>query len=222
MPAGETRLSVANQALAAIGQGPVKNFSDATKTAKIVSSLYDNVIKGLLLHRPWSWTQRRVALTRLTNESDQPVAEYRHAFGMPDDRLGDALIALFSNAKSDIPMTADWEIHGDRLFANVEELWAEYQINIEEAHWPYNFTMAAIYNLAAEIAIPITQDTELESKMRFKFEGDPAQRRLGYLQRAESEDYRGQPQKAILNKPLVDAHYGYGGYSQYYYGRGYY
>ena len=65
MASGDTKLSICNDALIMLGAQTLSSFSDGTDEAQVADRLYDDVRDTLLMQYAYSWSVKKVQLSRL-------------------------------------------------------------------------------------------------------------------------------------------------------------
>ena len=144
-------VALASRALLKIGASGIHGFDDNTAEAEVAGALYGPVRDALLSAYPWSFATGQAGLNRLV---ETPVADYAHAFQLPDDFL-----RALSAGQSARGRGLDYRIAGRRLHANGPEVVLTYIFRPAEADVPPFFDQVLIARLAAEFCIPLTEST---------------------------------------------------------------
>jgi hypothetical protein len=196
-----TKVSICSSALNLLGEREIASLEEDTDAARICAQLYDTVKWALLSEFDWSFSKKKVQLPRIV---EAPLSAWRYQFQLPPDRIAD-VFALFTSAGTyERPFTF-FEIHGSRLLANEPALWLDYQYNVAEADMPPYFVRLFTYDLAADFAMPVTEQRETGAYWHEVARGSPSENgRGGYFRVAANADSRGRPSnKAILADDLV-------------------
>lgn len=144
-------LAMCSRALLKIGATTIASFDEGTAEAEVAANLFPSTRDALLSAHPWSFATGQRVLPRL---AAGPVADFRHAFQLPEDFLR-ALSAGSGTRGSGLA----YRIAEDRLHADEESLTLTYIFRpVDEALPPF-FQAALIARLAAEFVIPLTENT---------------------------------------------------------------
>jgi len=201
MAAGDTKLSICSDALIMLGASPLSSFGDGTDEAQVADRLYDDVRDTLIMQYPYSWTLRKKKLTRL---ADPPINEWRYKYQLPGDMLGNPKAVFDIDAVGARPVR-DFELYSSGLYANLENVWVDYQYLPEPAEFPPYFVRLLKTALAAEFAEPITDQITKADYFHGKAYGSPAENMRGGLVRvAINIDGADQPPQSIQEFPISD------------------
>ncbi|MCB9978561.1 MAG: hypothetical protein H6862_03000 [Rhodospirillales bacterium] len=146
-----TDISLCSRALIRIGAAPISSFEDASAESEIAGALYGPVRDGLLSAYPWSFATGQVALPRL---AASPAADYAYGFTLPDDFL-----RAISAGNGGRGRGLRYRIARGVLQANAEEVMLTYIFRPDESEFPPFFDAALMARLAAELCIPVTENT---------------------------------------------------------------
>ena len=139
------------RALIRIGAAPITSFADGTAEAEIANALYPQVRDALLSAYPWSFASGQVALEQLVSP---PLADYKYAFGLPNDYLRAVSAGNGSRGRG-----LNYRIAAGALHTNAAAVILSYVFRPEEESFPPYFDQALITRLAAEFCIPVTENT---------------------------------------------------------------
>lgn len=205
MDSPDAMVTLANRALARLGQASTFSLDSADKrAAKIRMAWLDCLDRCFALH-DWSWARRT---TRLPRRADCPENGWSYAFDLPGDRIGDPLKVL-ADACSDSPLR-DFELEGGCLFANVPSVWVRVRVVTDPASWDPGFRSAFVVAFAGFLAVPMQQDADLEAQLFATAFGSPSQGQTGGLfGRLIAQNRAGAPVGSPLLRgdPLTDARY---------------
>lgn len=148
------QLRLCSSALVLLGEQPIDDFEAGTAPAEVASRLYPGIVDAALASHPWNFSRKTALLTRLPDEAPQP---WDYAYARPTDML--RLVRVLVGGTQ----ARGWDLQevGVVTWANAtDEVWAEYHGKPDEAQFSPQFSQALIYLLAADFAVPITEDTD--------------------------------------------------------------
>jgi hypothetical protein len=105
---------------------------------------------SLLACYPWSFTIAQVALLR--DETAVP-ADFAYAFHLPSDMLRTISAGVGGRGRGLV-----FRIRGDRLVTDAAEVTLTYQRRVPESLFTPPFISALVAKLAAEFALPLTEN----------------------------------------------------------------
>lgn len=146
-----TDVALCSRALIRIGAAPISSFEDGSAESEIAGALYGPVRDGLLSAYPWSFATGQVALPRL---AASPAADYAYGFTLPDDFL-----RAISAGNGGRGRGLRYRIARGVLQASAEEVMLTYIFRPDESEFPPFFDAALMARLAAELCIPVTENT---------------------------------------------------------------
>lgn len=197
-------LDLVNEALALIGEVVINSFEDGTEVSATASRIASTRIRGLIGTHPWRFSLRKVQLAPLLAA---PVNEWRFAFAVPADVLN--IREAFSAGTVHAPRLERWEIFGQRLLANAEAVWVDYQREVPVREWPPVFRLLVRTALAADLAIPVAGSPNARAEMlREAFGGPMELNQGGLLAQARRVDSQQQPPQRVEDFPLLVARHG--------------
>lgn len=207
----DSRIDIANQALARLGEDPISAFDEDTFAAAKVALLYEPTILSLLSAKDWFWARVRATLAE-DAAADTPSG-WDRGFLLPSlrtDRVGPPL-SVYSSAMTGAPASFAYEIKGKWLFTNATTCVIEYTQRKNEAYWPGYFVALAAEAVAATLALPITENASKEEFHRAVAFGSPSDAgRGGLFHVAEAADDSGDPSRGLLDDddPIWAARFG--------------
>jgi len=207
----DSRVQVASQALARLGEPAISSFAEDSDTAEKVNQLYEPTILQLLSSYDWSFATKRAALE--IDASGTPINQWTRAFLMPTlrvERVGKPL-AVYNSTSLSAPKVFNFEIAGRWIYADYTEVVIEYISRVPETQWPGYFHTLAIEALAATLALPVTENASKEELHRAIAYGTPGQRgRGGLFSTATESDATGDPTRSLLDDedPMWSARFG--------------
>lgn len=144
-------VALASRALFKLGAQPITTFADGTTEAEIAGALYAPARDALLSSYPWSFALGQGALTLL---EDEPLADFANAFQMPVDCL-----RVLSAGAGGRGRGLDYRIAAGAIHTDSDAVTLTYVFRPEEADFPPFFDQALIARLAAELCVPLTENT---------------------------------------------------------------
>jgi hypothetical protein len=158
MAAGDSIVSICNEALTLLGEAPITALTDATKAARLCQDRYDPTRRRMLSLHPWLFAGARV---ELDEASPVPAFGYLRAFDLPADYR--RVIAVHSDNPN-----LRWTIEGNRILSDVS---APMQLHyVKDEDDPVMFSPAFVSvlaaALAAEICVALTGSTDRRADMR--------------------------------------------------------
>jgi len=138
-------VQIANMALQILGAKPIVSFTEGTKFATMIESVYDTERDATQRAYPWNFAAKRAALARLETV---PAFGFSSQFQLPSDCL--RVLEVF-------PET-DFKIEGRMLLCDLTAVSIGYTARIESpVTWDANFKSAFAAKLAMRIAYAATE-----------------------------------------------------------------
>lgn len=187
-----------------LGAKPISSFTEGTDEANVADRLYRDIKNQLLMVYPWSFSFKKIQLSRLITT---PVNEYKYEYQLPGDRLGPPRQVFVSTETYQRPIQA-YRIMGDKLLTNEETIYVDYQYAVQEFEMPVYFVQLLKYMLAWHFAQPITDQTDKAQYWQGVAVGGAADNgRGGYMRVAMSIDGQNQPVRTIDDFSLVEVRF---------------
>ena len=204
MAAGDTKLSICSDALIMLGANPLSSFTVGTDDAQVADRLYDDVRDTLLMQYAYSWSIKKVKLAQLVQT---PINEWKYIYQLPGNLLGNPK-AVFNVGAVGATTQRDFEIYGDGLNTNYEQVWIDYQYRPEPFEFPPYFVRLLKTALAAEFAEPVTDQITKADYFHSRAYGSPAENmRGGLVCVAINIDGADRPAQTIQEFPISDVRF---------------
>lgn len=183
-------VEICTKSLILLGEDGIGSFEDGTDKSDTCRELYETTVETLLSEYPWDFATRLAALGRLT---EVPKNQWKYFYQLPSTRMGNAFAIFNSSAVGALPIKG-FEIFGNKLATNEEEIYIEHRVRPSEPDWPAYFTQLMIYAMCALLSEPITDDTAKGNKWQAIAWGPPGDNgRGGYSRTARSLDAQASP-----------------------------
>lgn len=149
MPLSDVDLCSA--ALVKLGAKPIASLQDGSVEAEVSARLYPTIRDSLLGTFPWTFT---IAHQDLVRDATAPLGDFAFAFTLPDD-----LVRTVSAGPGPGGSGLVYRVYGKRLHCSSPSVRLTYQRRAPEADFPPHFVSALVARLAAELCLPLTEDT---------------------------------------------------------------
>ena len=200
MAAGDTGISICSDALIMLGAKAISSFNDGTDESSTCDRLYPDIRDSLLVQYPWSFTMKKVKLARLVTI---PNSVWRYEYQLPGDRLTSPR-AVYNRGNPGSPVQKDWEIQGDKLLTNLDEVFIDYQYQTPEFAMPQYFVQLLKYHMAWHLAMPITEQMDKAQYWQgISVGGGGENGRGGYFRTAANIDGQNQPTRVNEDYSLI-------------------
>jgi hypothetical protein len=171
-----TPLQVCNRSLLLLGANKVTAIdgSDTSYNALLCQELYSLKREIWLTEHPWRFNMQKVKLVR----GSAPLGEWTWTFALPTDGITNEPYAVFNSdqvGSQPLPANFAWEVFKTDILSNENDLWIDYQVDIDEASWPVWFVDFCVADLCAELAFPVTDQNNTAEYWRAKARGNPSE-----------------------------------------------
>ena len=150
-------IGLASRALIRIGARPVSSFADGTAESEIAGALFAPVRDALLSAYGWSFATAQAELNQLL---EAPLADFSNAFALPNNFLRALSAGSGTRARG-----LNFRIASDSLHTDADTVVLSYIFRPAEEAFPPYFDAAIIARLAAELTIPLTENTSRAEAM---------------------------------------------------------
>lgn len=144
-------LSIANRALAQLGERPIQSFEDGSDVAVTVKAIYSTVRDSMLVAHPWNFAAKEADLAK-----EAPAASdgYEFSYQLPSDFLSArGLVSPYWCRRK-------YVIQGRSLCTDANGVRLLYTCQAPEQWFPPYFTQALVTLLAGEFSMPIREGPE--------------------------------------------------------------
>jgi len=202
MATGDTDISICSDALILLGAAPISSFTEGSDAAQACDRLYPDIRDALISAYVWSWSLKKIQLSRL---STAPTNEWAYAYQLPGDMLSGALAVFETSGITERSRRYGWEIYGDQLYTNMKTVYIDYQSTVSENKMPPYFVQLLKFALASELAIVITDQATKAEFFQVKAYGSMAENgRGGEMRKAMNIDARGQSTQIVEDYSLIE------------------
>jgi hypothetical protein len=170
-----TKVEIASKAFLLLGGNTISSFTEGTE-GRIATALYEDSYEDLLSNHRWRFASKKARLSRLAAE---PLNEFQYQFQLPTD-----LLTVTKTLNEE-----DYEIYEDRLYSNHKDISIDYIYRVDETLLPSYFSKTLQFFLAAQFAIPLTDNT---TRAEFYFNAYTAQER-----KAKNTDSKQRPSDPV-------------------------
>ena len=166
-----SKISIINLALANLGQKLISSPAENTQTARTANLMYDFVRRNLLRAHDWAFAMRWAELAASPVKS--PSANLPYVFALPSDSLFIKKIAYDGvPLRHQLPYNLFNDQQGNKLVACPYEHAKALYVADEENAVLFDPAFVACFALllAAELAVPITGDSEIAKLILSKYQ----------------------------------------------------
>ena len=184
-----TDIDIASNALLLVGDNSISSFDDPGAGATVAKALYPETYRMVLSEHPWTFALKEQELNKLSQSPDAETG-YKNAFQVPGELI--RIWAVFPHS--------NYTVVGNLIYSNENSLWARYVYKVVETALPPHVVKALEYKLAADFAIPVTEDAKKAALYEEKYDKQ--------VVRAKSIDSQNKPPVAIIDSPFTDSRFG--------------
>ena len=155
-------VSICNQALGWLGQSPITSFDDPGAAAQLCKQNYAEIRDAVLEEGSWSFASRRISLSP---SATAPIFGYTYKFELPKDVL---TVKTVSDNPDTVGLGDDdfqWDLEERYIMCNSPIIYAKAVVQITDtSKFSPMFTQVLATRLAADFAVPLTQNEKLQTK----------------------------------------------------------
>ena len=206
MATTETDVSVINRALARFGGGEIQSLDENSDLAALCANIYTGKRDYLLSIHPWRFAMAKRQLAKLSDVS--PLNEWMFAFALPADMLSGPW-AVFGDGQN--LSSHFFEIYDGDLYCSYDTVVIDYTRRIDESDWPVWFTDFVATAVAAELAMPVSDQVSKAEMLSLMAYGSKAfAGRGGLFAQCRRLDGQTQTTKTLFSRgdPLTAARFG--------------
>ena len=179
-------IDIASNALVLLGHTPISSFTEPGAGALVAANLYEGIVINALSEHYWRFATKKQKLNQLV---EKPLNQYEFAYQVPTDMIIAITVRPFS----------DYQIFGDLLFSNINDIDLDYVARVNETEMPPYFTKLLEYWCASDFAISVTNDNEKMKQFTLAYRDQ--------LAHARSIDSRNTPPVPIQHQPFTDVRF---------------
>lgn len=146
-----TALDLCAAALLKIGAQPIASMASETVEGACVRQLYPMTRDALLSAHPWSFTLTQADLAA---RPEPPIADFAYAFALPADHLRTVSVGARGSGRG-----LAYRVQGAAILCDVDAVTLTYQRRVDEAELPAFVVPLLVDRLAAELCVPLTENT---------------------------------------------------------------
>ena len=177
-----SKINICSNALILLGDRPISSFNDPGAGAEVASNLYESSYINILSMHRWRFATKKVQLSR---SSEVPLNEWQYQYQLPTDIV--AVITTYPNT--------NYEIYGDKLYANDGSISIDYVYRMDESQLPLWFTKTMEFYLAMQFAIPVTGNSTRLGEMQQLF--------TQQIRSAKNIDSTIRPNAGVFDSPFT-------------------
>ncbi len=184
-----SKVSIANRALALLGENKITSLTDETQAAKAINNVYKDSLKSILSECCWSFAKKRIMLNMLTTKPAWGGGNY---FQLPAD-----MVAIFKAT------TDKYELEADKLITDEKEIGILYTyFNDDDNRYSPSFVDAFACRLAYDVCYDLTNNKSKQDDLLSLYSGH-------FLPIAKSKNARDNLRgNEIKDNAWIDAIYG--------------
>lgn len=185
-----SKTEIVSAAFSYLGKNGVSDIDPESAEPIVItaSQQYELLLSNTLQRHPWRFATFTRTLNKLVDEP--PVEQFKNAFQLPAD---------FLNLERTNRITR-FRIYEDKIYSNEDTLQIDYRAKLDESKFPAYFTLYLEYRLAADMAMPITQQITIKKDWDVS-----AKQQLLIAQYQNSQQ---QTNDVIVNDPVLAFHIG--------------
>jgi hypothetical protein len=170
------KATIINQALTAIGAGPMFSTDDDSDLAETIAATWPAVVDQVFGMHDWSFAQKTYKNSR---HAETPENGFRFGYDLPGNRIGNPLLNM-SEPRSRRPLR-DFAIEEGKLYCDEQQTWSLVVVPVDPDVWPPQFRSAFRVALGAYLAVPVWQDQDMQNEMLAQAFGTPPKEGSGGL-----------------------------------------
>lgn len=178
-----TKVGIIAKALLICQEHSTDSTNNERYGVEVASNIFEIIFETELQSQPWRFNMKKASLSRLNLT---PVNQYRYVFQIP----ADCLLVRF------VYPPIDYEIYGDRIYADQPSIDLDYQFKPEVADIPAYFALQMVYALAKDMVQPITGSATNVQIVTQKY--------ISQRDKSLYADSQGRPAKRVQSSPFTE------------------
>lgn len=153
MAAGSSPTSICNIGLIALGEDPITALTDNNKRAILCRARYDDIRRFVLRTHPWSCARKQA---ELAEDPTLPLFKWGHRYALPADFI------RFYAQDDEVYDNSTWELMNGFIYSNDSSpLQVTYVYDLQDAtKFDADLEHVIAYQLASELGLPLTQNSQ--------------------------------------------------------------
>jgi len=165
-----TKLSVFNESLAELGNGPIEDTGEAVEAARTLNQRWDRTVADCLAEASWNFATETIRADADTGVSANVAFGYSKVFAKPSDWVN--TIFLSEDDHFNFPLLDYEDVVGywstDRSPIYVKYVSNDTGMGLDLGRWTSLFTRYVELELAERCCMRITQNSSLRDEIRKK------------------------------------------------------
>ncbi|MFO1073598.1 MAG: hypothetical protein U1E17_13170 [Geminicoccaceae bacterium] len=146
-----TALELCAAALLKVGAQPIDSLDGDTVEATCARRFYGMIRDALLCAHPWTFARAQIDLMP---QATAPIADFAYAFTLPADHLRTISVGARGSGRG-----VAYRLQGGSILCDAEAITLTYQRRVDEGDLPAFFLPLLVNRLAAELCVPLTENT---------------------------------------------------------------
>lgn len=191
-----TATTIANLALARLGNTTISDITEDSETARACQVLYNQTRRELLRSHRWNFAQKRAALSEL---ADEPAFGWEHQFGIPSDCL--RILEVGESEHGD-NLSERFVVEGNAILTDQDSVNLVYVYDCEN---PELFDPLFVEALSLRMAVKLCNSLQGTSGNADRLNAEYDQRIAPLARRIDANE--GRRRKGLIDRssPLVQA-----------------
>lgn len=190
-------VQICSKAATLLGAGQIISLDASDDVSKACKAIYTQEKENALAIHPWRFSIKKAQLAK---DSVTPISRWKFRYKLPPDRIINVAIKVYDTGAEDSVVFLDYELQDNAIFTHVEEIFVDYQQNVPEAEWPVYFNEYVTLQMAAQLALVITENQKRAELFIGKAETQ--------FKRARNKDGQGNPSRRIQYSSLRNSRFG--------------
>lgn len=197
----EAKVHLVNRALVKLGLRPSYTTDQASELGAMVEAVFDPLLAEVATNFDFPFLRQTLALDPLAGP---PQNGWPYGFKLPATRIGSPL-SFLDQVYPRERYLREFMLEAGNVYAACTVLWGRFRILLDPQYWDEGFAEAYVTGLAGRLAVPMTQDAELEeARIREAFGSQQEQRRGGLFGRLIAMNKAAEPQgRGFMDSDLL-------------------